>query len=117
MADIMKDAVDYYSKVSEEKSSILNDLNLQKNEFILATIHRQENTDNLENLKSIFEGLQEINKKKQVVLPLHPRTKSILEKNNSNSDAHYQKALCYWNLKQYEESKKCIEKAIKITEN
>jgi len=80
--DIMKDAVDYYSKVSEEKSSILNDLNLQKNEFILATIHRQENTDNLENLKSIFEGLQEINKKKQVVLPLHPRTKSILEKNN-----------------------------------
>ncbi|MBG7631160.1 MAG: UDP-N-acetylglucosamine 2-epimerase, partial [Bacteroidetes bacterium] len=46
------------------------------------TIHRQENTDDLNNLKSIFEALEEINKTKQVVLPLHPRTKAILEKNN-----------------------------------
>ena len=79
--DIMKDAVEFYSKVSEEKSSIIRDLKLQKNEFVLATIHRQENTDNLESLKSIFEGLQEISKTKQVVLPLHPRTKAILDKN------------------------------------
>jgi UDP-GlcNAc3NAcA epimerase len=80
--DIMKDAVEYYSEFSEEKSSIIKDLQLQKNEFILATIHRQENTDNIESLKSIFNGLQDINKTKQVVLPLHPRTKAILEKNN-----------------------------------
>jgi UDP-GlcNAc3NAcA epimerase len=80
--DIMKDAVEYYSEFSEEKSSIIKDLQLQKNEFVLATIHRQENTDNIESLKSIFNGLQDINKTKQVVLPLHPRTKAILEKNN-----------------------------------
>ena len=79
--DIMKDAVEYYSKVSGEKSSIINDLNLQKDAFVLATIHRQENTDDLENLKSIFQGLEAISKVKQVVLPLHPRTKAILEKN------------------------------------
>tara|TARA_R110001583_G_scaffold169297_1_gene322153 strand:- start:584 stop:1663 length:1080 start_codon:yes stop_codon:yes gene_type:complete len=79
--DIMKDAVEYYSCFSEEKSSIIADLKLQKNEFVLATIHRQENTDDIENLKSIFEGLQEISKIKQVVLPLHPRTKAILLKN------------------------------------
>jgi len=80
--DIMKDAVEFYSKISKEKSSIISDLNLEKNEFVLATIHRQENTDDLNNLKSIFEGLEEISKTKQVVLPLHPRTKAILEKNN-----------------------------------
>jgi len=50
----------------------------------LATIHRQENTDSLENLKSIFEGLQKINKTKQVIIPLHPRTKAVLEKHQLN---------------------------------
>lgn len=79
--DIMKDAVEFYSEISKEKSSIIKKLNLQNNEFVLATIHRQENTDNIEKLKSIFEGLQEIDKTKKVILPLHPRTKAILEKN------------------------------------
>lgn len=76
--DIMKDAVEFYSKISEEKSSIISRLKLIPNEFVLATIHRQENTDDLEKLKEIFEGLQLISKEKQVVLPLHPRTKAIL---------------------------------------
>jgi UDP-GlcNAc3NAcA epimerase len=80
--DIMKDAVEFYSKTSAEKSSILYDLSLKNNEFILATIHRQENTDDLKKLKSIFEGLEQINTSCKVVLPLHPRTKKILEKHN-----------------------------------
>ncbi len=80
--DIMKDAVLYYQKSASAKAKIYPTLNLQKNEFILATIHRQENTDNLENLKNIFEALEEISKETPVVLPLHPRTKNILEKNN-----------------------------------
>lgn len=80
--DIMKDAVEFYGKYSDLKSSIISKLNLQTNGFVLATIHRQENTDSIDNLKSIFEGLEEISNKKQVVLPLHPRTKAILEKFN-----------------------------------
>ena len=80
--DIMKDAVEYYSTFSKEKSNIIATLNLKSNEFVLATIHRQENTDNLENLKSIFKGLEEISKEKLVVLPLHPRTKAILTKHS-----------------------------------
>ena len=79
--DIMKDAVEFYSKISEEKSSIISRLKLIPNEFVLATIHRQENTDDLEKLKEIFEGLELISKEKQVVLPLHPRTKAILTAN------------------------------------
>ena len=80
--DIMKDAVEFYSDFSAEKSSIIKNLQLQNNEFVLATIHRQENTDNIESLTTIFKGLEEINKLKKVVIPLHPRTKAILEKNN-----------------------------------
>lgn len=77
--DIMKDAVEYYSKTSAEKSSIITDLSLKKNEFVLATIHRQENTDDAEKLKDIFKALEEIHQHKEVVLPIHPRTKKILD--------------------------------------
>ena len=80
--DIMKDAVAYYSKLSDQKSNIIKDLDLKNNEFVLATIHRQENTDSLSALMSIFEGLTEIHKNTKVVMPLHPRTKNILRKNN-----------------------------------
>lgn len=80
--DIMKDAVSYYSEFSQEKSEIIKELGLSENDFVLATIHRQENTDNLEKLKGIFEGLSEIHKSKQVVIPIHPRTKNILDKHN-----------------------------------
>ncbi|MEQ6123337.1 UDP-N-acetylglucosamine 2-epimerase (non-hydrolyzing) [Pseudotenacibaculum sp. MALMAid0570] len=80
--DIMKDAAEYYSQFSSEKSSIIEDLALTKEKFVLATIHRQENTDDIEKLKSIFSALEEIHKQHPVVLPLHPRTKSILEENS-----------------------------------
>ncbi|MFT5761968.1 MAG: UDP-GlcNAc3NAcA epimerase [Polaribacter sp.] len=80
--DIMKDAVAYYSKTSAEKSSVISDLVLVKNEFVLATIHRQENTDDIDKLKSIFAALEEIHTECNVVLPLHPRTKRILDQNN-----------------------------------
>lgn len=84
--DIMKDAVKHYGKISGEKSAIISRLNLIPNEFVLATIHRQENTDNVEKLKEIFEGLELISKEKQVVLPLHPRTKAILNQHNLTYD-------------------------------
>jgi len=80
--DIMKDAVDYYGKLTIKKSSILNDMSLHDNEFVLATIHRQENTDDIKKLKAIFEGLEQISANCKVVLPLHPRTRKILKKHN-----------------------------------
>ena len=80
--DIMKDAVIYYSEMSEQNSFIIANLNLEENEFVLATIHRQENTDAIEKLKEIFEGLEEINNSKTEVVPLHPRTKAILNQHN-----------------------------------
>ncbi len=79
--DIMKDAVTYYGKISAERSDIIKKNKLLKHNFILATIHRQENTDDLNKLRSIFEGLEEISKELPVVLPLHPRTRKILERN------------------------------------
>ena len=78
--DIMKDAVSYYGQFSKEKSSIIIDEKLQKNHFVLATIHRQENTDDEKKLRSIFLGLEVIHKTHTVILPMHPRAKAVLNK-------------------------------------
>ena len=74
--DVMQDAALFYAAKAEEKSTILEQINLPK--FILGTIHRQENTDSPENLKSIISGLNEINCLTPVVVPIHPRTRNIL---------------------------------------
>ena len=48
-------------------------------EFVLCTIHRAENTDDPKRLASIIAALNEISQSKQVIFPLHPRTKKIIE--------------------------------------
>lgn len=78
--DIMHDAVDFYGKLSETRSTIMNKLGLKQKPFVLATIHRQENTDDPDRLKAIIHGLNRISENSLVVMPLHPRTKVLLEK-------------------------------------
>lgn len=80
--DIMYDNSMYFSKIAKEKSTIIDDLGLNKKDFYLATVHRPSNTDNSENLSSIFEAFLEIienNSEISIVLPLHPRTKKCME--------------------------------------
>lgn len=76
VGDVMKDASLFYSSRAKRP-----DLILPKN-FILCTIHRAENTDNSENLNSIFSTLELLSKTMKVVIPLHPRTKSKLDNIN-----------------------------------
>jgi UDP-GlcNAc3NAcA epimerase len=80
--DVMYDAALFYEKQSEQKSSIINSLKLDSGNFVLATIHRQENTDDLNNLNEIVSAFNSINQSVRIVLPLHPRTQKILSKNN-----------------------------------
>jgi UDP-GlcNAc3NAcA epimerase len=51
--------------------------------FVLATIHRDSNTDHPERLSAIFKALIQLSKECQVVLPLHPRTAKLLKTNLS----------------------------------
>ncbi len=51
-------------------------------EFILATIHRAENTDDPKRLESIVEALNKINQEIPIILPIHPRTRKLLNKSN-----------------------------------
>jgi UDP-GlcNAc3NAcA epimerase len=76
--DVMQDAALYYAQFSEAKSDVLSKLGNPKN-YVLTTIHRAENTDDLIRLGAIISSLNEINKTQQVICPLHPRTRKILE--------------------------------------
>ncbi len=83
--DVMYDNSMYFSSVAEEKSNILQCLGIESKNFILATIHRDNNTDSRERLSSIFSALLSVAQKQQqpVVLPLHPRTRKMLPMNLS----------------------------------
>jgi UDP-GlcNAc3NAcA epimerase len=80
VGDVMYDVALRYSHRAESVSSILKKLDLRNKEYLLATIHRAENTDNLEKIRMIVESLQSIANEMPVVLPLHPRTRATLEK-------------------------------------
>jgi UDP-GlcNAc3NAcA epimerase len=81
--DVMFDNSLHFSNLSKQKSTILQDLELEKENFILGTIHRDTNTDLPENLSNIIRGLLVLTRETglKLILPLHPRTKSKIEIN------------------------------------
>lgn len=78
VGDIMYDAMLHFLPMSEKKSDILSQEKLKPDEFYLFTMHRPENTDHPERIKSIFKGLEACGK--PIVYPVHPRMRSVLER-------------------------------------
>ncbi len=76
--DIMYDSVLFYKERINDNPQLYTLTNLPSS-YYLATIHRAENTDKIKNLKNIFDALSML--EKQVILPLHPRTRKIITKN------------------------------------
>jgi UDP-GlcNAc3NAcA epimerase len=77
VGDVMFDAVRHYLEKAKQQASILKTAGLQQ-PFFLATLHRAENTDQVERLRAIVEALNELHRDHPVVLPLHPRTRQQL---------------------------------------
>jgi len=78
VGDVMYDVALRCANVAEQKSDILQRLELTTASYILATIHRAENTDDRTRLQAIFEGLAKASSEMPIVLPLHPRTRGAL---------------------------------------
>jgi UDP-GlcNAc3NAcA epimerase len=78
--DVMYDNALYYSQLAESKSTILNDLKLHGKDFVLCTIHRDNNTDSSDRLSAIMASLDQISRDKKIefIIPLHPRTIKML---------------------------------------
>lgn len=79
VGDVMYDAALYYSKIGKQTEKIKK---LATGDYYLATVHRAENTDNINNLENILQALDKIAADVPVILPLHPRTRKIIENNN-----------------------------------
>jgi UDP-GlcNAc3NAcA epimerase len=85
--DVMADAFMFFMQRAQELG-IGEKFTFQPKTYFLATIHRAENTDNLDRLREIFTAFGQI--KGQIVLPLHPRTKKILENSNLHVPSNVQ---------------------------
>ena len=82
VGDVMYDAFLFNKEVASAKSRIVAELNLIPGGYCLATIHRQENTDDSDRLHNIFSAFDQIAEEgNPVVIALHPRTKKALEEN------------------------------------
>jgi UDP-GlcNAc3NAcA epimerase len=98
--DVMQDAALYYSEISAKRSTIIDRLKLNEVPFALCTIHRAENTDDRARLCSIVEALNLIAREMRVVLPLHPRTKRILQSDDIRLDFESIEPVGYFDMLQ-----------------
>lgn len=96
--DVMYDAVLFYHALSSENigSNFIN--KYQGKDFALCTLHRQENTDNIDNLTSIIDAINEISSKMKVVLPLHPRTAALVKNRGIKINAEVTEPLSYFQM-------------------
>ena len=74
--DVMYDALLWACERAPDRTSVLEDLGLAPGEYVLATVHRERNTENPDRLASIVRGLA--TSPGPVVFPAHPRTTAAL---------------------------------------
>lgn len=79
VGDIMVDSVLANLEEARKRSNILERLGIKNRGYLVSTIHRQCNTECIENLSNIIRALEM--SKRTVILPMHPRTKSCMSKN------------------------------------
>ena len=83
--DIMYDNSLHFADIAEEKTDIIQHFELANKPFILATIHRNSNTDQPKRLNAIFNTLLRLSNECQIALPLHPRTAKYMKANLTES--------------------------------
>ncbi len=78
VGDVMYDVAILSRERAREHSRILSILRLEPKSFVLATVHRAENTDDPGRLAGILDGLARVAEDCRVVLTLHPRTRKFV---------------------------------------
>ncbi|WP_412504530.1 UDP-N-acetylglucosamine 2-epimerase [Roseovarius sp. SYSU LYC5161] len=86
--DVMFDAALHFAAKAEARGAGAARFDLPLGRYVLATVHRQENTDDPERLTAILNGLDMVASRMPVVLPLHPRTHLPSPLQVTQSDRH-----------------------------
>lgn len=84
VGNIMIDTLLQFLPLANQKSGILQSLKLNKQGYVLVTLHRPSNVDSPENLEAILKLLDAQSKKIPIVFPIHPRTKKKIEEYHLN---------------------------------
>ena len=79
VGDVMFDAALFFGERAKVSSNILSNLNVSDRDYVLTTIHRAENTDDLSRLQVILSALGKVSQSLPVILPLHPRTRQLID--------------------------------------
>lgn len=84
VGDVMYDATLFYREIAVPSESIKNIIAGTDNNFYLATVHREDNTDNYDHLKGIADAFNIISKDTPVIFPMHPRTEKAFSRHGLN---------------------------------
>lgn len=79
VGDVMFDVALHFGARVNAEGRVMKRLGLQPGGYILATVHRAENTDHAQRLTAIVNGLFHAAQTLPVVWPLHPRTRAVLQ--------------------------------------
>jgi len=86
VGDVMAEALAFAANKAKTHSDILSQLSLSEGKYLLATVHRAENTDDLIRLRNIVEAFNTI--QEPIVFPVHPRTQKEINKLHYSLDDH-----------------------------
>jgi UDP-GlcNAc3NAcA epimerase len=78
VGDVMLDAARFYAARVRGEAELLSGLGVEAGGYLLATLHRAENTDDPARLRAVVECLNDASGVLPVVLPLHPRTRQAI---------------------------------------
>lgn len=87
VGDVMYDATLHFSSIASRPSDPVLDRTIGTAGFCLMTLHRAENTDNQKRLRNIVEAVNGV-PERQVVFPVHPRTRTALNTTGLSFDSH-----------------------------
>ncbi len=85
VGDVMFDATRHFGALAAERARVGGSLELEPGSFVLATIHRAENTDDHSRLVRIVEALRRLAEAQRVIWPVHPRTRKQLASGEAGS--------------------------------
>ncbi len=78
VGDVMYDAVRFYKKIAKPGEVVKKIIAGTNDKFYLATVHREENTDNYDRLSNIVGAFNTISKNTPIIFPMHPRTRKAI---------------------------------------
>ncbi|CAH0229109.1 MULTISPECIES: non-hydrolyzing UDP-N-acetylglucosamine 2-epimerase [Pseudomonas] len=86
VGDVMYDVAKFHGGRVDSSGRVMAKLGLKEADFVLATVHRAENTDDPSRLTAIVEAFRDLSTDLPIVWPVHPRTRAVLQKRGQLDD-------------------------------